>query len=366
MRADWPRTVAIAFATLACFYAVYSVWRAAFDPIGVDLVSSWAAGRLVWDGASASAYDMAVHRAVERQAGPLGGLLPFPYPPPYLFVAAPLGLLPFWAALAGWIAATAGLYLVVMRRRVALPYSLAHPAALPNVLVGQNGFLVTAIIVGGVDLLGRAPVRAGLVLGCLVLKPQMALMLPVALLAAGQWRTIAVAAATATALCGAAALVFGPDIHRAFLAQLPEQAALVLGGGVPWHQLASPFALLRGLAVPQAPALGLHAVAALAGAVVTWICWRRSHPQRVPVLFAATLLASPYLYSYDTLPLVVPIVTLLAGGRTGLAAAAWLLCLLPVASFAVPLPIPNTTPVAVAICLYGLLAPRGPVVTPTK
>lgn len=357
-RRDWPRSVATGFAILALCYGAYSIWRAAFDPIGIDLVSSWAAGRLVWAGASASAYDLAAHRAAEHAAAPLGGLLPFPYPPPYLFVAAPIGLVRFWIALAGWLAATAALYLVVVRSRVPFPYALAQPAALPNMLVGQNGFLMTAILVGGVGLLERAPVRAGLVLGCLVLKPQLGLLLPVALVAGGHWRTLAAGAGAALLLCGAAALAFGPEVWPAFVAQLPEQAELVLGGQVPWHQLASPFAMLRAIAVPEALAFAVQGAAAVAAALVTWRCWSRDHPHRVPVLLAATMLGSPYLYSYDTMALVVPIATLLATGRTRLAGAAWLLCLIPVASFLVPDPIANTTPLAVLLCLAGLLSPE--------
>ena len=47
-------------------------------------------------------------------------------------------------------------------RRVApLPYSLAHPSVLTNMLIGQNGFLTSAIFVTGANLLDKRPFLAG-------------------------------------------------------------------------------------------------------------------------------------------------------------------------------------------------------------
>lgn len=359
-RADWPRTICTAFALLALAYACYSIWRALFDPIGIDFLSSWAAGRLVLAGQAASAYDPETHRAVELAAAPVTGYLTFPYPPPYLFVATPLGLVAWPVALGLFVAGTMALFLRAIRPVAPLPYALAHPAVLPNVLVGQNGFLLTAILLAALDRLARRPVLAGLILGGLVLKPQLALMLPVALIPAGAWRTIAAAMLSGLGLALAALIVFGPGVYRAFAAQLPFQADLVLGGGVPWHQLASPFAMFRQLGAPPALAYGLHGLLAATGAVVTWTSWRRGDAERVPILLAATMLASPYLYTYDTLALTVPLMRLRDAGRVRLAALGWLLCLMPVVSFVFPAPIFNTVPFAVLICLIALRQPARP------
>src|SRR5690242_4096160 len=87
-RLGWPRTVAISLGILFACYVVYGTWRNYADPLGVDYASFWAAGRMTLDGAPATAYDIERHHAVELTTGPVG-LLPFPYPPPFLFFVTP-------------------------------------------------------------------------------------------------------------------------------------------------------------------------------------------------------------------------------------------------------------------------------------
>ena len=81
----------------------------------------------------------------------------------------------------------------------------------------------------------------------------------------------------------------------------------------------------------------------------------RPLPARVPILAAATLLVPPYLLTYDTVLLVVPMVWLMRQGRHPSAAAvAWLCCLTPVLSRFTPLVWPNLIPLAAIICLAAL------------
>ena len=74
---------------------------------------------------------------------------------------------------------------------------LAFPAFLVNAGHGQNGFLSAALIGGGALCSTSAPLLAGLCLGALVYKPQLAVMIPIALIAARRWTTLAAAAASA-------------------------------------------------------------------------------------------------------------------------------------------------------------------------
>ncbi len=87
------------------------------------------------------------------------------------------------------------------------------PAAFPPVFVaaviGQNSFLMAALLIGGLVLMRTRPFIAGLVLGCLILKPQMALLLPVAVLAARQWRTMFGAALSSVGLLLLGVAIFG-------------------------------------------------------------------------------------------------------------------------------------------------------------
>ncbi|MBI5262363.1 MAG: DUF2029 domain-containing protein [Bradyrhizobium sp.] len=62
------------------------------------------------------------------------------------------------------------------------------------------------------------PIAAGVLIGLLACKPQFAAVVPFALLAARQWRTITVAAATVIALTAISLVLFGPECWSSFLA----------------------------------------------------------------------------------------------------------------------------------------------------
>ena len=115
--------------------------------------------------------------------------------------------LPYFASLIVWLAATGFAYWRVLRAwagpRFDAARLLAFPAFLVNVGHGQNGFLSAALIGAGALVLDRRPIVAGLLFGALVFKPQLALMIPIALIASRRWTTFAVAAVTAAALCAA-------------------------------------------------------------------------------------------------------------------------------------------------------------------
>src|SRR5205085_656614 len=177
--------------------------------------------------------------------------------PFFLFVAATLALLPYTAALAVWQAFTLALYLVVTRAIIAnqapedrqdgdgarpswLLLAVAFPAVFVNLGHGHNGFLTAALLGGGLILLDRRPVVAGILFGLMAYKPQFGLMIPLALAAGGRWRTIAAAAVTVAALVVTTTLVFGFDVWPAFRASTHYSRAIVLETGeTGWHKIQS-------------------------------------------------------------------------------------------------------------------------------
>ena len=76
----------------------------------------------------------------------------------------------------------------------------------------------------------------------MIIKPQLAVLLPVAVIAGRYWSAIPAAAASASALLVAAALVFGWDSYRGFLDVLPAYQSVLVSGRWPWEKLASVFA----------------------------------------------------------------------------------------------------------------------------
>ena len=322
-------------------------------PIGSDFSSFYAAGSLVLDGRAHDVYDIAVHYAREQQifgaATPYYGWL---YPPIFLLVATPLALMPYPLALAVWQIGTFALYLSVigaivrrMRQRglaigaIWLPIAAGFPAVFVNLGHGQNGFLTAGLFGAALLALPTRPVISGVLFGLLAYKPQFALIVPIALLAARQWRTVVAAGITVMALLAVTSLAFGTDLWLAFAASTETSRKLLLeGGDVGFEKLQSVFAAVRlwGGGIPLAYAVqGVASAAAVCG--TAWV-WRSSSDLdlKAALLIIATLLASPHVLDYDLMMLAPAIAftvsAAMAGGfrdyEISVLAAAWIVPLL--------------------------------------
>ena len=186
-------------ATLFSIIMVLACWTSFTNPPPIDFVSFWSAARLVLQGDTLAVYSY--------QPSSFGRLMPIAYPPPFLLLIAPFGLVSFGIAFLGWTVMTGALYVAASGepRRIAL----ASPPALSNGLVGQNGFLTAGIFLLGLRFLPTRPLVAGLILGLLVIKPQLALLLPVALVAGRYWTALIGAATTSATMLALAAVVLG-------------------------------------------------------------------------------------------------------------------------------------------------------------
>ncbi len=315
----WIGKAARAAAFAFLFVTVFALVANAVSPYTMDFVSYWAAGKLTLAGNPVGSYDIALHRGVELQAAPVAGAMPFPYPPPFLFLVTPFALLPFPVAAICWVGATFLFYLFAVRTLA--PGSgwiaVAFPPVLTTAVIGQNGFLLCGLLALGMALLPRRPLLAGMVLGCLIIKPQLGVVLPFVLLATGQWRAIVGAALASAGLFLLGALVFGVDAYAAWIGQAPTYTAIVVEGLSGWHRMASLYTSLRLAGIGEAIALTLHGLAALTAVAVACLIWRRSTDTgaRAGALAAATALISPYLYGYDTIILVLPFLWLARDAR---------------------------------------------------
>ena len=355
------RTSGTALALLVLVLILVELARNALNPIDHDFVSFWGAARLALAGSPEAAYDPPTLHALQSQFVTFAGTaeMTFPYPPAFLLLLMPFAVLPFAAGMALWSVATVAAWFAVARRM--FPRSgllaLAFPTVYASGAIGQNGCLTAAVFCGGLLLLQRRPFLSGLVLGCLVLKPQIALLLPVAMLAARQWRAIAGAAISAGGLLLAGLLLFGPDATRAWIAQMPLYAELARSGLVGWPKLASIYAAARQAGLPVEPALALHAAVAAIAAVAVWRSWRSDEDPllKASALAAATMLASPYLFIYDAVILAVPLLFLAERkAPPPLVAALWLAPIASIALVAVggPININPLVPLSVLAMLW--------------
>lgn len=328
-----PRLYAYSAMLLVAYMVsiAYLIWTAsgyidyAGRPIGTDFANVWSSGRLVLEGRPEAAFDPEIQGPYQNQLlnfGP-GFFYGWHYPPMFLAVAALLALLPYGLALAVWLATTGAFYIAVMQRICApltaprtlvLAVAVAYPAVFANISHGHNGFLSAALIGGGLVLLPTRPAAAGALIGLLAYKPQYGLLVPFALLAVGGWRAIFSATATVIATMLLSALAFGMESWSAFVTFSAFTKEVVLeNGGAGWFKLQGVFPTVRMLGGSVAAAYALQAVVSL-GMIgfVVWL-WRSAatHEQKAAGLILATMLATPYAYSYDTV-LLAPAIAFLA------------------------------------------------------
>lgn len=286
----------------------------ALGPDGSDFLAFWGAGQVTFAGDPAAAYDLATQERVQTATGSRGWFA-FVNPPPFLFVAAPLGALPFPLAWITWVAATYAAYVFATMRAFArywLP-ALVFPGALLAAGHAQTGLLTAALLVGGAALLGRQPVLAGVVLGALVIKPHLALLVPFWLAGAGNWRGFLAAGATAVGLLLAAWLAFGLDTMIAYTRSWDASAAILASDDPEFYlRMASPYSQLR-LVIDPGLALAANAVVSIFAISIAFMAWRRMGEDALAsgaLVLAATALASPYLFNYDLPFLILPILWL--------------------------------------------------------
>jgi hypothetical protein len=290
-------------------------------PIGTDFVGFWTASRLALDGRPDLAYDVGVHWAAQRAVfGAKLGYTGFFYPPPALLICLPLALAPYFWSLAAWLAATG--YAFFRMARGFLPgldpaTFLAFPAVFINAAHGQNGFLSAALIGGGLLVMDRRPLLAGLLFGAMAYKPHLAVMLPLALALARRWRTLAAATLAAAAMCALFILAFGAPAWRGFFADSSLARAALENNLVGNEKMQSVFAAVRLLHGSLGLAWGLQAVTALGAAWALFSLQRRAFrsPGEPSAIVCCTLLATPFLLDYDLTLIAIPLAWLLREGR---------------------------------------------------
>ena len=292
-------------------------------PGSSDFLSFYAAGTLADDGHAALAYDQTRHWAIERLV--FGDArVPyyyFFYPPIFLLPCAALARLPFLAAFALFQGLTIAVYLAALRRIAGnwrIPLICLTFTAVPFIIgLGQNSFLTAGLLGLGLSLLARRPLAAGLLLGLLCYKPQLALVIPIALLAAGQRRALLGMALSSLALVGASLLAFGPDPWLAFMAAIPRARATFASGAIPFSGQVSLFAAARLLGGGTILAGIVQGCAAALAIAATTLIWRlKSTPAtRSLVLVAAMLATTPVLLFYDFLPVTIALAMLACEAR---------------------------------------------------
>lgn len=316
---------ACALALLGATAAILAGWRGS-QPVDADFLSFQAAARLALAGDPAAAWDRAAHAAAQTALqGTPGRYFAFFYPPTFLLILLPFGLLPLLPAFAAWVAATWAGCLAALRGWLpgagwpALLAAALSPAAVLNAAHGQNAFLSAALLAVAGLALDRRAALAGIALASLAFKPQLGLLVIPALVAARRWRVLAAAALAGIAWVAAAWLAFGLDAWLAFAERLPAAGQAMADGSLAVWKLQSVQAMARSLGLPDGVAQALQVAAALAAVLAVVLASRRRHGglAEVALVAAAAPLATPFVLSYDLVVLLLPSAWVLTQGLSG-------------------------------------------------
>jgi hypothetical protein len=256
---------------------------------------------------------------------------PWLYPPAYYVVVFPLALEPFWISYWIFMISTLSGFAIGIRKIIrgsAGALSLAaFPGVWATVLAGQNGFLTAALAGFALHSLPRKPILAGTLAGFLAMKPQLAVLFPVALIAIRAWSALVAFSAAFVAMMGLGTFMMEPEALDAWMGRIGYVQGAISHDGSSfdtWAKMPTVFALFRSLGVAPSIALDLHAMSAAFAGLLVWKVWKtcKSMPVRSATLMTASLLASPYLFYYDLVWLAFPIAWLVqealkSGWRTG-------------------------------------------------
>jgi len=305
------RNLAIAGAAAAAgVSAVYSGWLWISSYVGDnyhnDFTFYYVAARLGLAHGWTHLYDL---RLQQEQLNAIGShitvaqLARYVSPPPLAWLVTPLALLPYQVAY--WLWSALLLAALVLAWHLAAPgtgrprviFLVAAIGWLPIIYglqLGQPALLVAAGVAACYALLKRGrDIEAGAVLGVLVLKPQLALLVPVVLLVSGRWRAFASSVVVLAVITAASVLALGASgatdyVDRLnFATTIPENQAQTLAGWI--HNL-------------QAARVVQGLIAAWT-VVLAYRLRRRGPAVVLAVALIGGLAASPYVH-YDDLAML--------------------------------------------------------------
>ncbi len=283
---------------------------------GTDFLHFYTLGLIAREHRGPELYDMKVQGELAAAHVPqAAGIKYLPlYPPQTSILFAPLAHLSYAHALAVWWTVSAILYFLccywmwqtcpnLRQHRVTVAIlAAAFPAFFHLIAWGQTSALALACFTGAyLSLRSKREFLAGIVLGCLAFKPQLALAAAVIFIATGSAKLVVGAALSGLAQFLAGVLYYGSQAFRDWVWMLGN-----VRSALPFlepkiyqtHSLRTFWSML----IPPGLAFVLYAISAALLLGITIYLWRTpSAPLSVRfcALLFATVLVAPHLSVYD-------------------------------------------------------------------
>jgi len=324
-----------------CLWSIY-VWNLATPGLrdrngnlkGTDFLHLYTLGSLAVAHRGADLYNMNAQSALAVERVPqAAGVRYLPlYPPQVSLFFAPLALFSYgWALLLWWGCSTAvyGVCCHCLWRAcpnlrdygwLVFLLAIAFPAFFHLIAWGQTSALALGCFTLGFFLLrARYEFSVGLVLGCLIFKPQLGLAAAVVFAAVGAWRILAGAVLSAAAQLGAGILYYGMSPLQQWIYALRSVSAVLLLFEPRLYQTHCLRTFWTMLIPWEHISLTLYILSAVAVFALTIACWRRAPvplAAKYSLLLLATVLVAPHLTVYD-LVILAPAFLLLGDWLAG-------------------------------------------------
>lgn len=343
---------------------------------GWDFPQFYVDGWIVAHGLAGRLHESAfVHAVAAEQVSPQVDYTYGVYGPQIGLVFSPLARLPYPWALRSWQIVSAVLYAVAWWSLLARPpadtevrrsyvlVAFALPALVLDLAYGQLAVVLLAAVTLGFSALRRGcPIRAGLLLGALFVKPQLLIPFCAVLVVGRAWRVLAGIALGCAGQVLVTAWVLGSSVWVRYAAMVYTFGDIAPALQSKPHLQQSLAVMWRTWFVTSPVALLTWALACVGIIVVAGVAWARTSnvDLRGTAALCAMTLSAAHFYVYDLLALA-PVLLWLpratwhgsAGRRALVGSACTLLALCPLVDPAVALATGmHVTPVA----LLGALA----------
>jgi len=290
-------------------------WLGVPQPRFGDFFAFWSFGRFAATFGSAI-YDPFSLVAYQHTLDPtLIGGYPYPYPPTFLLILIPLGMMALPLAYFCWIASTLSLYVFATLGRNWRSISglalLVAPTTLVTVISGQNGFLSAALLVGGLRCLTRWPACGGILLGLMTYKPQFLLLLPIVLIASRNIQALVAACVTVLFVVVISSAALGWSIWQIWISQFPTYQHLLQANQASLdHMMPTMVAGARAIGVSAGVGYTAQFLCSVVVAVLTWrACRRGLSEQTIAMVAIGTIIVAPYAMIYD-MPMIAAAVAI--------------------------------------------------------
>ena len=285
----------------------------------VDYIPFWAAGKLAYTGQSAVVYNLEIIKQTERVVIPtLQNYLPWLNPPTFLVVMNVLGAFEFATSFGIWTVLTTFFYLItawcLFPNRYTFLCAAFFPPFIFSFLIGQTGALTASLTIIALLNCEKRPFMAGILIGLLAIKPQTAVLIPVAFVASRNWKAFISATCSTFIFIVMTIVLYGTEIWHSFYINTLRHNNIILSKTYNDYYLQSLYGFFQYLELNTDIALIIQGIFAVISVAIVYICWSckwLALNNKITVLVVCTLMLQSYTVIYDFTVLYFAIILLI-------------------------------------------------------